>query len=340
MFEFAWWWLWFLAPLPVLVFLIMPKLQESGVALRVPFFARLASFDQGKLRAQSHGIIRKLLLCLIWILCVAAAARPQWVGQAVSIPASGRDLLMAVDISGSMERADMVLDNRRLQRVDVVKLVVGDFVERRENDRLGLILFGSQAYLQAPLTFDRTTVQSLLEEAQVGFAGQQTAIGDAIGLAIKRLRDRPESSRVVILLTDGANTSGEVDPKQAAELAKLADIKIYTIGIGAEEMIEQTFFGRRKINPSAELDEETLTYIAEKTGGQYFRARDPRELINIYSLLDELEPIEQEEKVFRPIRTLYFWPLGAAFVLSFALALLFGQWRLLGGGTHATRQGS
>src|SRR5690606_5617973 len=159
--------------------------------------------------------LQALVLSLIWLLCVAAAARPQWVGEPVQLSATGRDLLLAVDISGSMETPDMEVQNRNLQRIDVVKFVVSGFVKRRENDRLGLILFGSNAYLQVPLTFDRATVQTLLQEAQLGFAGQQTAIGDAIGLAIKRLRDRPESSRVLILLSDGANTAGEVDPRQA-----------------------------------------------------------------------------------------------------------------------------
>jgi Ca-activated chloride channel family protein len=160
-----------------------------------------------------------------------------------------------------------------------------------------------------------------LQEAQLGFAGQQTAIGDAIGLAIKRLRDRPESSRVLILLSDGANTAGEVDPRQAADLAKLAGVKIYTIGLGADEMIQQTLFGRRRINPSADLDEDTMRYIAQHTGGQYFRARSPEELVQIYAELDELEPIEQDDEVFRPVSALFHWPLAAALLLSFLVAL-------------------
>jgi Ca-activated chloride channel homolog len=221
-----------------------------------------------------------------------------------------------------METPDMSFEGRELQRVDVVKYVVGDFVERRQSDRLGLILFGSQAYLQSPLTFDRMTVQKLLQEAQLGFAGQQTAIGDAIGLAVKRLRDRPADSRVLVLLTDGANTAGEVDPRQAADLAKLAGIKIYTVGVGADEMVQQTFFGRRTVNPSADLDEGTLRYIAEQTGGLYFRARNPEELIQIYGELDKLEPIEQKDATFRPIKALYYWPLALALCLSLLLVTL------------------
>lgn len=320
MFEFAWPWVALLLPLPLLVFLLAPAHTRQETALRVPFFQQIAGMQQpGRIQGTRHWL-QQILLVLIWLFCLAAAARPQWVGEAVQLPASGRDLLLAVDISGSMETPDMILQNRNLQRIDVVKYVVSDFVRRRENDRLGLILFGSNAYLQAPLTFDRTTVQTLLQEAQLGFAGQQTAIGDAIGLAIKRLRERPESSRVLILLSDGANTAGEVDPRQAADLARLAGVKIYTIGLGADEMIQQTLFGRRKVNPSADLDEDTMRYIAEQTGGQYFRARNPEELVRIYAELDRLEPIDQEDEVFRPISALFHWPLAAALIASFLLA--------------------
>lgn len=321
MFEFAWPWLLILLPLPLLIRWLTPTASREEAALRVPFFALLAGLEGSGRRHAGRHWFQQILLVLVWFGCVTAAARPQWVGDPVQLPATGRDLLLAVDISGSMETPDMVLQNRNLQRIDVVKYVVGDFVKRRENDRLGLILFGSNAYLQAPLTFDRATVQTLLQEAQLGFAGQQTAIGDAIGLAIKRLRDRPESSRVLILLTDGANTAGEVEPRQAADLAKLAGVKIYTIGVGADEMIQQTMFGRRRVNPSADLDEGTLRYIAEQTGGVYFRARDPEELIEIYAELDRLEPIEQDDEVFRPINVLFHWFLAAALLASFLLAL-------------------
>lgn len=321
MFEFAWPWVFLILPLPLLVYLLTPALNRQEAALRVPFFQQIAGLQLSESNRTSRHWLQRLVLGLIWLLCVAAAARPQWVGEPVQLPATGRDLLLAVDISGSMETPDMVVQNRNLQRIDVVKFVVSDFVKRRENDRLGLILFGSNAYLQAPLTFDRATVQALLQEAQLGFAGQQTAIGDAIGLAIKRLRDRPESSRVLILLSDGANTAGEVDPRQAADLAKLSGVKIYTIGLGADEMIQQTLFGRRRINPSADLDEDTMRYIAQHTGGQYFRARNPEELVQIYAELDRLEPIEQDDEVFRPVSALFHWPLAMALLLSFVLAL-------------------
>lgn len=242
----------------------------------------------------------------------------------MQLPTTGRDLMLAVDISGSMSQEDMELGGQNVNRLLVVKRVVNQFVERRQGDRVGLILFGTQAYLQAPLTFDLTTVNRLLEEAPVGIAGGKTAIGDAIGLAVKRLRSRPESERVLILLTDGANNVGEVAPIKAAELAANHSIKIYTVGVGAESMrVPGLFgsFGARVVNPSADLDEETLTEIARLTDGQFYRARDTRELARIYDAIDDLEPVEQDAETFRPIAVLFHWPLGAALLLI-VLALL------------------
>lgn len=323
MFNFAWPWVFLLLPLPILLYRTLPQHQRQSGALRVPFFHVLANFESSELKKSSRSLSKKLILCAIWLLCIGAAARPQWVGEPINFPTSGRDLMLVVDLSGSMEIADMEVGGRPTTRVDTVKHVVGDFVERRINDRLGLILFGSQAYLHAPLTFDRATVNDLLQEMQIGFAGRSTAIGDGIGLGVKRLRDRPESGRVLILLTDGANTAGVLEPGEAADLAKIAGVRVYTIGIGAEEMVEQTIFGPRTINPTWDLDEDSLRYIAEQTGGEYFRARSTKELVDVYRALDELEPIEQEDKVFRPVDALYFWPLAAALLLSFLLTLSF-----------------
>jgi len=233
---------------------------------------------------------------------------------------SGRDLLLAVDISGSMETEDMQLGRQVTDRLTAVKAVAGNFIDHREGDRLGLILFGDQAYLQTPLTFDRETVRTLLNEAAIGLAGKSTAIGDAIGLAVKRLRERPAENRVLILMTDGANTSGSVDPLKAADLAAREGVRIYTIGVGADEMLVRGFFGTQRV-PGTDLDEGTLTAIAQKTGGQYFRARDIEGLQKIYALLDKLEPVSQDEQTFRPVHELYVWPLGAALLLTALLAL-------------------
>jgi Ca-activated chloride channel family protein len=240
--------------------------------------------------------------------------------------------MLSVDISGSMEAQDMVVGNRQASRIDVVKAVVGDFVERREGDRLGLILFAAHAYIQAPLTFDRETVGTLLAEAEIGIIEESaTAIGDAIGLGVIHLRTRPENSRVLVLLTDGVNNAGAVSPEQAGQLAQTENIKIYTIGIGADQVVQRTFFGARAINPSAELDEAVLTQIAESTGGRYFRARDVNDLVDIYEELDLLETIEQDEQTYRPTRVLFYWPLGSAVIISFLLALFSIPWMSLAG---------
>lgn len=314
-------WLLLLIPLPLLMRFVRPKKREQA-ALRAPFFDRVKTLPDSKHTQRTQHTARTAALWLIWGCAVLAAANPQWVGEPKSLPTSGRDLLLAVDISGSMEQTDMQVQGKRITRLMAVKHVIGDFVVRRKADRLGLILFGAQAYLQAPLTYDRETVNTLLQEAQIGFAGRETAIGDAIGLAVKRLRDRPNQSRVLVLLTDGSNTAGELDPLKAADLAKQSDIKIYTIAFGADEMEVQGIFGKRRVNPSQDLDEPTMMSIAEHTGGKYFRARDLDELAQVHYQLDLLEPVIQESETFRPVQSLFYWPLGLAFILSLLMALM------------------
>jgi Ca-activated chloride channel family protein len=324
MLELVWPLALLLLPLPWLVWRLWPAANTEQAALRAPFYRaweELQAFGASGITSNSRWAA--LLLCCTWLALVLALTRPTWLGDAVSLPASGRDLLLAVDISGSMQVDDMQIGQNRVQRIDAVKLVLGEFIERRRGDRLGLILFGSNAYLQAPLTFDSNTVKRFLMEAQLGFAGRETAIGDAIGLAVKRLRDRPAESRVLILLTDGANTSGEVQPAEAAQVAADNGIRIHAIGIGAESMtvpgLFGSSFGARTINPSSELDEATLSTLAEKTGGRYFRARDPAELVEIYRLLDLLEPVEQDATTYRPRTSLYHWPLAFALTCSLLL---------------------
>ncbi|MEM7027137.1 MAG: VWA domain-containing protein [Pseudomonadota bacterium] len=325
MINFEWPWLAILIPLPLLVrYLLKPVQIIQEAALRVPF---ISDFEQANPTIGKRQF-RQILLWLAmiaWILFVGACMRPQWLDDFVEIPVSGRDLMLAVDLSGSMEERDFFINGKKVDRLTATKWVAGNFIERRIGDRLGLILFGEQAYLQTPLTFDRETIKTLLLESVIGLAGQSTAIGDAIGLAVKRLREQEKQSRVLILLTDGANTAGTVKPIAAAELAAREDLKIYTIGIGADEMIIRSIFGSRKVNPSSELDEETLRAIAEQTGGRYFRARDTEELEQIYILLDELEPIEKDVQRFRPQTTLYFWPLCISFILF--LFVLFMRYR-------------
>jgi Ca-activated chloride channel family protein len=308
-----------LLPLPLLAAWLLPQAPAtSGTALRLPYYNALHA-ALGDRRATPRRA-RLLLAAAGWLLLVLAAARPQFIGEPLQLPVSGRDLLLAVDISGSMETPDMQLGRQVTDRLTAVKAVAGEFIGRREGDRLGLILFGEQAYLQTPLTFDRQTVRTLLNEAAIGLAGKSTAIGDAIGLAVKRLRKQPQQNHVLILLTDGANTAGSVDPLKAADLAAAEGLRIYTIGVGAESIRVRGLLGTRQVSNN-ELDEATLTAIAEKTGGRYFRARDIAGLEAIYQLLDELEPASQDAEVFRPVRELYAWPLAGALLISVLLAL-------------------
>ena len=323
MLNLLWPWALALAPLPFIYRWLRRPADVKIQALRAPLLAKVALDDSASIKTSSWQ--RRLLLIVLslcWLCALLAIARPVWIGAPVSMPTNGRDILLAVDISGSMEQEDMRINGREVNRLIAVKAVVGDFVVKREGDRLGLILFGEKAYLQTPLTFDRKTMQTLLNEAQIGFAGSNgTAIGDAVGLAVKRLQDRPENHRVVILLTDGSNNAGELDPMEAADLAGRAKVKIYTVGIGAESQQSWGLFGSQVTNPSADLDESALQGIADATGGQFFRARDPEELAAIYRELNRLEPIEQTAETIRPVSTLFHWPLALTFFLSLVLVL-------------------
>ena len=322
-------WIWPLAflllPLPWLVRRFLREAKQERPALLVPSLGPFIGGSKEEVAEWKYMNLKILLLWLIWVSLIAALARPQWTGDPITMPTTGRDLMLAVDISGSMATEDMVINGEYVDRLTAVKLVVSDFVSRRVGDRVGLILFGTNAYLQAPLTFDLKTLDRFLLEAPVGIAGGKTAIGDAIGLAVKRLRQRPQQDKVIILLTDGANNVGEVEPRKASELAANDKIKIYTIGVGADEMrLPSIFgaFGNRVTNPSADLDERTLTEIAETTSGAYFRAKDPVKLAEIYNLIDELEPADQEAEVFRPRKALSFWALSAAILAAFAFFLI------------------
>ena len=325
MIEFIWPAVFLLLPLPWLSWRLLRPAQTEQAALRAPFFDSWAELNARQARGRGGSrAASALILILIWCLLLTAAARPTWIGDSITLPREGRDLLLAVDISGSMQIEDMRSGQNLVPRLNAVKAVIGEFVQRRRGDRIGLILFGTQAYLQAPLTFDSATVKRFLQEAQIGFAGKETAIGDAIGLAVKRLRQRPAQSRILILLTDGANTAGEVSPLGAAALAAENDIRIYTVGVGADEMrvpgIFGSSFGSRVTNPSRDLDEATLQRIADTTGGRYFRARDPAQLTEIYRLLDQLEPVDQSAATYRPRQSLFQWPLAVAMGLSLLLA--------------------
>ena len=328
MFQLEWPLVLMLLPLPWLVYLALPtsSLQQQ-TALRVPVIDdfRLGEMQTGQAKLQRW---QQWLSLLAWLLLVLATSRPQWLGESIAVPVSGRDLMLAVDLSDSMRTGDFKIGDQRVNRLQATKQVASKFIERRRGDRIGLILFGTQAYLQTPLTFDTKTINRLLQESAIGLAGERTAIGDAIGLTIKRLDLESDNSRVLILMTDGANTAGEVTPLKAAQLAADRGLKIYTIGIGADEQIEATWFGIRRVNPSTQLDEATLRAIASLSGGRYFRARDSKELASIYDLLDELEPVLRDTQNLRPIRALFMWPLAIA-LLCVALMVTSRLWRRL-----------
>ncbi len=311
-----------LLPLPWVVRRFATKGHEpQQAALKVPFYQALVpmEFAAGHFSV-SRPRMSVWLVYGIWLALVIAAMGPRWVGEPIPLQQRGRNILLALDISGSMATPDLSWQGQQAQRLTVVKQVAGEFIRHRQGDRLGLILFGSRAYLQTPLTFDSQTVQAMLDDATIGLAGQQTAIGDAIGLGVKRLIQHPAQSNVLIVLTDGANNSGAILPMEAAQLAKKQNIKIYTIGIGANSLIVNSVLGPKRINPSADLDEGTLKAIARLTGGAYFRAKDTKALAAAYKKLNQLEPMVGKASFFRPSTPLYPWLLAVALLLSFLLA--------------------
>ncbi len=323
MIHLLWPWLLLLLPLPWIVRRFLPTASsKSEAALRLPFYQEMVAMGPAPSTTTNKSNRPHIGGIAVWILLVIAITRPQWTGEAIALPLSGRDLMLAVDISGSMEIPDFNLNGQEVTRLTVVKSTASDFIKQRVGDHIGLILFGSRAYLQTPLTFDRHTVQAMLDDATIGLAGKETAIGDAIGLAVKRLRDRPEGQRVLVLLTDGANTAGVVDPIKAATLAAELGLRIYTIGIGADQMRVSvpTLLGSQMINPSRDLDEASLSKIAEITRGKYFRAKDTQGMKKIYDQLDDMEPLDSDTQYFRPIRSLYHWPLGLALLISALVA--------------------
>lgn len=313
MFELALPWILLLLPLPLLIWFLLPRVKlQLPSALKVPFYGAMQKIvnKQQPLFSKQNQLT---LFLLIWCLLVLAAAGPRWVGEPEPLERKGRNIMLALDLSGSMDLSDMYQHGRPVSRLAVVKQAAEQFVQARVGDRIGLILFGTRAYLQTPLTYDRQTVLLRLDDATVGLAGQTTSIGDALGLAVKRLQEVQPQGRVIILLTDGANNSGILPPLKAAELAKFDDIKVYTIGLGAESdpNARGAFFN---VNPSSDLDEGTLQEIAELTGGRYFRATDPQSLQSIYETINKLETVNQEQATFRPQREYYPWPLGLALI--------------------------
>lgn len=317
-------WLLCALPLPWLVRrFIKPAQQRQLAALKVPFYQRIATLQAEQHRHTALVTRYKYYLAYtVWALLVLAASGPEWIGAPVQMPQNGRNIMLVVDLSGSMQLPDYVLNDKPISRLAVVKSVAKQFIASRTGDRLGLVLFGAQAYLQTPLTFDRHTVEMMLDDASIGLAGDQTAIGDGVALAVKRLLQVPEKSRVIVLLTDGGNNAGVLNPMQAAQLAQQAGIKIYTIGIGAERLVVQSMFGPQVINPSSDLDQATLKKMSQMTRGTFFRAKDTQALEQAYETLNQVEPVAGDATTFRPTQMLYMWPLVLALLWSLVLVTL------------------
>jgi len=332
MLDWQWPYLLLLFPLPWILRLLLSEAKHEQINVRIPNYEQLIHLQQSNVsrlrNAVSKPWLRASLTTLMWLALLTSAARPMWFGEPVSVSNSGRDLLLALDLSDSMKIDDMLDGDTRATRIQTIKQVAGEFIERRKGDRVGLIVFGQNSYLQSPLTFDRASVAIQLREALAGFAGSSTAIGDALGMGIKLLRDRPSEGRVLILLTDGANTIGS-DPEEATAIAVEAGIRVHTIGVGASSLeTTDVAGGKVVVDPSRDLDESVLQTIAASTGGRYFRAHDPAEMQSIYATIDELEPIPEEQSL-RPQRSLYHWPLALALIFAM-LALWLNFYGLSG----------
>lgn len=320
MIHFDWLLLLWLAPLPLLIYLL-PAIKQTAQGMFFPTLAQYQHIEISKTPPKKSRMAL-FLLSLSWLCLLLALAKPVYIGEAIHQPLSGRDIFLAVDISGSMQIEDMQLNGRTVNRLVMVKHVLSDFIQKRQGDRLGLVVFASQAFVQAPLTYDLITVEKLLQETLIGFAGQQTAIGDAIGLTLKRLDDKNAHQRVLILLTDGANNAGNIAPLKAAELAKQKNLLIHTIAFGSDQPIQNGFFGFGGARASDDIDEESLQQIAAITGGKYFRARNQQELESIYALLDKLEQHESDDATYRPQKDIFYYPLSISFILLFLLIIL------------------
>lgn len=318
LFDSLAWPAWLLAiPLPWLLRAVMPaQAPERGDALRLPIATRIGAMLRAPAPSSARGI--GMLAALAWVLLCVAAARPQQLGPAIQPPAKGRDLMLALDLSGSMSEPDMELGGGIVTRLEAAKAVLSDFIDRRAGDRLSLLVFGRQAYVLTPFTLDRDSVRDQLNGSEVGLAGQETAIGDAIALSTRRLRAQPSGQRVLVLLTDGVNTAGALDPIKAARIASDEGVRVHAIAFGGAGAGGLSLFGFRLPMPGGEdeIDESVLRAVAQTTGGHFYRARDTRQLAGIYAEIDQLEPIARPGKAVRPRLERYAWPLAAAFAFG------------------------
>ena len=322
MFEFANPWMVLVLPLPLLVYLLVPAYQEAQDSIRVPFFQRLVELTGQKPRKGAvilqRVLFQKFWVPFTWLLLVCALAKPLWLADPIEHTKSARDLMVAVDLSGSMETADFKADDgQQISRLSAVKLVLAEFAEQRKHDRLGLIVFGDSPYLQAPFTEDHRTWLTLLEETEIAMAGQSTMFGDAIGLAIKLFDASETENRVLIVLTDGNDTGSKVPPVEAAKVAEHKKVTVYTIAVGNPETVGEEA-----------LDLDVMQSIADITGGSSYQALDREQLQQIYRDIAELEPEAYETLSFRPRLSLHHYPLAIiviGYLLFFGLKMLLSR---------------
>ncbi len=338
MFELHWPWAGLLLPLPWLLRLLWPRLRGNAasaseapaapsegqrVTLLHPHVQDLTlAFQARRPRRPITGWLYQALLALLWTALVVTLMRPQWLEPYTEVSRPGYDLMVAVDASHSMDALDFTVGGRQVTRMAVVKGVMGRFIDNREGDRVGLILFGTEAFLLAPLSLDRHAVSQLLDGVVPSIAGPATALGDGIALGVRKLRERPEGSRVMIVIADGDNNAGHFAPGEAAMLARLAGVRIYVIGVGSrQERIPITEDGEIRYRDDLTMDEDALQRIAEVTGGAYFRATDTDALEEISERIDRLEKTEAESRTAFLPRPLYRWPLGVGLLALLALGL-------------------
>lgn len=317
-------WFALLLPLPLLLRFLTPAVKpkpEEGPELFFPALQRLKSaFPVHAFSGAGSSLLPLLLLSLSWIFLILALMQPEKVDRFTQVKNEGYDLLLAVDVSASMQALDFSTASKTISRLDITKEVVGKFVRAREGDRVGLLAFGESAYLHVPLTLDTLSVSKMLDDIAPGMAGNATAIGDAVGLAVRTLRERPKGSRVLILLTDGEDNASRIAPLEAAKLAKQYGIKVYTIGIGKKGTVPfPTPFGYQMVSVS--LDEDLLKEIAVITDGQYFSATDKSGLESIYAQINALEKTEANATVFFIREPLYRYPLSLCALLLLVCAL-------------------
>lgn len=326
MFRFLYPWVLLFLALPVLL-LFWEWLLGRKVVMRYPMVSRIFPlFRAGDARVLW---VRPVLLALALSLWIVALARPQWVERETEISSEGIDIMLAMDASGSMAAMDFKLKGRAVNRLTVVKRVVSDFIKKQRGDRLGMVIFGENAYTQCPLTLDYGVLVQLLDHIQVGIAGEGTAVGEGLALSLKRLKDAPGKSKVVILLTDGRNNSGKISPEKAAEIAKTLGIKVYTIGIGTRGPVpfpQEGIFGTRLVYVNLDLDQETLENIARITGGRYFYAADTGKLEAIYDEIGELEKSEVKVKHYESFDEWFRYFLWGGVALVFLEVLLGNTW--------------